>query len=145
MDYADFNGYCKKHVLFWIFFKLLLPFGRYLSYSICIDNRNTIVRQMHYIYYIWTIGDEEMPRTEVVQARMDAQTKAQAVQVFNELNISTSQAITVFFRQVALQRGIPFDLKIPNKVTAETVAKVRRGEELIRVSGIDELRGEIEG
>ena len=86
-----------------------------------------------------------MARTEVVQARMDAQTKAQAVEVFNELNISTSQAITVFFRQVALQRGIPFDLKIPNKVTAETVAKVRRGEELIRVSGIDELRGEIEG
>ena len=86
-----------------------------------------------------------MARTEVVQARMDTQTKAQAVEVFNELNISTSQAITVFFRQVALQRGIPFDLKIPNKVTVETVAKVRRGEDLIRVSGIDELREEIEG
>lgn len=40
------------------------------------------------------------------------------------------EAISMFLTQVALNKGIPFDIKIPNTLTEETLLKVENGEEL---------------
>jgi len=79
-----------------------------------------------------------------IQVRLDKQTKEQAQKVFRTLDISMSEAIKLFLRQVALQRGIPFEIKIPNALTDRTLRESEKGIDLHRVSSVDELFEELE-
>ncbi|MDD4681413.1 MAG: type II toxin-antitoxin system RelB/DinJ family antitoxin [Clostridia bacterium] len=54
-----------------------------------------------------------MARTSNVFARIEPELKKQAESILNELGIPMSNAIGLFLRQVVLQRGIPFDMKLP--------------------------------
>ena len=85
-----------------------------------------------------------MPRTATIQARIDPEIKAKAQEILNKLHISMSEAISLYLTQVTLQQGIPFDLKIPDTLTAETLRKSERGEELHQVNSVDELFKELE-
>ena len=78
-----------------------------------------------------------------VQARIDPQIKEEARGVLDELGMSMSEAIVVYLKQIILRRGIPFEIKLPNKTTIETFEKTDAGQELNRVSGISELAKEL--
>jgi DNA-damage-inducible protein J len=54
-----------------------------------------------------------MARTSNVFARVEPELKEQAETVLNELGIPMSNAISIFLKQVVLQRGIPFEIKLP--------------------------------
>lgn len=54
-----------------------------------------------------------MARTSNVFARVEPEIKEQAEHVLEQLGIPMSNAIGLFLRQVVLQRGIPFDVKLP--------------------------------
>ena len=79
-----------------------------------------------------------------IQVRLDKKTKSQAQKVFKVLDISMSEAIKLFLRQVALQRGIPFEIKIPNALTDKVLRESEEGIDLHRVSSVDQLFEELE-
>ncbi len=54
-----------------------------------------------------------MARTASVFTRVEPSVKEQAEEVLEQLGIPMSNAIGMFLRQVALQRGIPFEMKLP--------------------------------
>lgn len=54
-----------------------------------------------------------MARTSNVFARVEPEIKEQAEQVLERLGIPMSNAVSMFLRQVVLQRGIPFEMKLP--------------------------------
>jgi len=54
-----------------------------------------------------------MAKTANIFARVEPEVKEQAEKVLEHLGISMSNAIDIFLRQVVLQRGIPFDVKLP--------------------------------
>ena len=54
-----------------------------------------------------------MARTSNIFARVEPKIKEQAELVLEQLGIPMSNAIGLFLRQVVLQRGIPFELKLP--------------------------------
>ena len=54
-----------------------------------------------------------MQRTSNVFARVEPEIKEQAERVLSQLGIPMSNAIGLFLRQVIMQRGIPFDMKLP--------------------------------
>jgi len=56
-----------------------------------------------------------MAKTENVFVRVEPQVKKQAEAVLQSLGIPMSNAIGMFLQQVVLQRGIPFDVKLPKK------------------------------
>lgn len=56
-----------------------------------------------------------MARTANVFARVEPEIKEQAESVLDQLGIPMSNAIGMFLRQVVIQRGIPFDMKLPAK------------------------------
>jgi DNA-damage-inducible protein J len=88
-----------------------------------------------------------MARTATIQARIDAKVKTEAQKILDMLNISMSEAISMYLTQVALYRGIPFEVKIPeipNELTAATLRKSEEGKELNEVGGVDELFAEVE-
>jgi DNA-damage-inducible protein J len=85
-----------------------------------------------------------MSSSTTVQVRVDEQTKTQAKKVLDALHLSMSEAICLFLRQVVLHRGIPFEVKIPNALTAKTLRESEEGIDLHRVSSVDELFEELE-
>jgi len=56
-----------------------------------------------------------MARTSNVFARIEPELKEQAEGILIQLGIPMSSAIGMFLRQVVLQRGIPFDIKLPQQ------------------------------
>ena len=64
-------------------------------------------------------------KSETIRARVEPAVKKAAESVFKQLGMSTTDAITIFYRQVALHKGIPFEIKIPN---AKTQAAMREAE-----------------
>ncbi|HBP37351.1 MAG TPA: type II toxin-antitoxin system antitoxin, RelB/DinJ family [Clostridiales bacterium] len=54
-----------------------------------------------------------MARSSNIFARVEPEIKEQAEQVLDQLGIPMSNAIGLFLRQVVMQRGIPFEMKLP--------------------------------
>ena len=54
-----------------------------------------------------------MAKTANVFVRIEPELKEQAEQILDKLGLPISNAINMFLRQVVLQRGIPFDVKLP--------------------------------
>ena len=84
-----------------------------------------------------------MNKSATIQTRIDPRVKNKAQKILNKLNISMSEAISIFLTQVSLTKGIPFEIKLPNEVTEETLSKSENGEELHEVSDINQLFKEL--
>jgi len=65
-------------------------------------------------------------KTGYINARVTPTLKRDAERVLGALGVSTSEAITMFLRQVVLHQGLPFPVRVPN---AETIAKIRAARE----------------
>ena len=55
----------------------------------------------------------KMSRTSTVFTRIEPELKEQAELILAKLGISMSSAMNMFLRQIVLQKGIPFELKLP--------------------------------
>lgn len=56
-----------------------------------------------------------------VRARIDTQLKQEVEEIFKQIGLTTSQAITLFMNRVKYEKGIPFELKIPNAKTLKAI------------------------
>jgi len=63
-----------------------------------------------------------------VRARIDSGLKNEVEVIFHELGLTTSQAITLFFKKVKIEKGIPFELKIPNETTIKAMNEAKNLE-----------------
>ena len=52
-----------------------------------------------------------MKKSATIRARMEPDLKDRAEYIFRKLGLSTTQALTLFYRQVELRNGLPFDLQ----------------------------------
>jgi len=78
-----------------------------------------------------------------IRARCDADLKNAAEAIFKELGISTSQAINMFLAKVKREKGIPFELKIPNETTLEAMQDAQDGINMEAIT-MDTLKAEFE-
>lgn len=53
-----------------------------------------------------------MAKTANLYTRIDPELKEQAEYILNSLGLPPSSAITMFYKQVVLQQGLPFDVKL---------------------------------
>jgi DNA-damage-inducible protein J len=84
-----------------------------------------------------------MARTATIQSRIEPQTKIQAQNILNKLNISLSEAISMYLKQIILHNGIPFDLKIPNQATLQAVEELESGKG-VTFNNTDDLLKDLE-
>lgn len=80
-----------------------------------------------------------MSKTSTVRARMEPDLKDNAEKVFNELGLTSTQAITLFYKQVEIRNGLPFDLVVPNKTTLKTFDQTDAGKDLIVCKDADDM------
>lgn len=78
-------------------------------------------------------------KNAMIRARAPQKLKEKAENIFEELGLSPTEAINLFYRQVCLRNGLPFAVLIPNELTEETLKKSVRGEDIIEVENIEEL------
>ena len=81
-----------------------------------------------------------MAKSETIRARIEPELKQEAETVFSRLGLSTTQAITLFYKQVILQQGLPFAVKIPNADTRKALQDAYDGEDLAEYEGLDALK-----
>lgn len=72
---------------------------------------------------------------------MDSKLKAEAEGVLEALGLNASEAIRLFYTQVALRKGLPFDVKIPNATTRRAMEDIDQGRGLTHYRDADELFG----
>ena len=85
-----------------------------------------------------------MIKSETIQARINPKIKKEAQKILGQLHITMSEAIAMYFTQIALQKGIPFDIKIPNELTAQTLEESEKGKNLHKTNNINDLFKELD-
>jgi DNA-damage-inducible protein J len=84
-----------------------------------------------------------MAKTAFLNARIDPDLKTSAEKVLDGVGVTASQAITMFYRQVVLRRGLPFDVCIPNAETLAAFKEVEDGGGEIHHGSAEDIFNEI--
>jgi len=80
-----------------------------------------------------------MSKSAVVHARIDQATKAATEKVLDALGITPTEAIRLFYRQIAIRKSFPLELHVPNKLTASVLAKSDKNQDIERFNSAAEL------
>lgn len=80
-----------------------------------------------------------MSQSAVIHARIDPETKAVTEKILTSLGLSPTDAIRLFYRQIALRGEFPLELRVPNEITAVALSKAEREEDLERFESADDL------
>jgi DNA-damage-inducible protein J len=80
-----------------------------------------------------------MNKTATIRARIEPRLKREAETLLTRLGLSASQAITIFYRQVTLRRGLPFEVVVPNTTTQKTFADTDAGRNLVVCRDADDM------
>lgn len=65
--------------------------------------------------------------------------KKEVGKILSRLGLNHSSAVNMFYHQVLAQKGIPFDVKIPNKETLKALENSRKRNNLTTYKNSDEL------
>lgn len=80
-----------------------------------------------------------MPKSAMIRARMEPSLKDRAEAMLEQLGLSATTAITLFYRRIIQVRGLPFDLRLPNAATQRAMQDARTGRGVTKAASMDEL------
>ena len=80
-----------------------------------------------------------MTKSAMIRARVDPTLKEEAENILDRLGLSATQAITLFYEQVRLQKGLPFEIRLPNAVTLQTFQDTDDGQNIVRSENVQEM------
>lgn len=80
-----------------------------------------------------------MAATAFVRARVDETLKNEAAAVLAGMGLTVSDVVRIALTKIATEKALPFDLRVPNKLTAETLAKSERGEDVYHAKDAADL------
>jgi len=84
-----------------------------------------------------------MNKNAIVHARIEPNIKEKAEKILNIIGIKPSQAITMFYSQVILRKGMPFRVEIPNVTTLKAIKELDNPAELESYNDVDALFAEL--
>ncbi len=71
-----------------------------------------------------------MAKTANLYARIEPELKERAESILSELGIPASNAISIFYKQIVLQRGLPFSVKLPQSMDMSALTEAQLDTEL---------------
>jgi len=80
-----------------------------------------------------------MAATAFVRARIDETLKEEAATVLAEMGLTVSDVVRIVLTKVAKEKALPFEMRVPNKLTADTLAKSERGEDVHHAKDAEDL------
>lgn len=82
-------------------------------------------------------------KSDMIRARIKPELKQTAEAIFARLGLSTTQAITLFYKQVEIQHGLPFSVQLPNAITEATFKKTDAKKSMRAFKNADSLFKEL--
>ena len=67
-------------------------------------------------------------KTALARALIDPEIKKKAETILKELGLSVSKSFELFYRQIIANRGLPFELQVPNQNTMTAIENSRQGK-----------------
>ncbi|MCK4765321.1 MAG: type II toxin-antitoxin system RelB/DinJ family antitoxin [Candidatus Aminicenantes bacterium] len=80
-----------------------------------------------------------MAQTITLSVRTDKGIKEKVGKILHELGLNHSTAINMYYRLILAQRGIPFEVKLPNETTLKAMEDLEKGKNLERFETAEEL------
>ncbi len=80
-----------------------------------------------------------MPANSIVRARIDENLKQEAAAILATMGLTVSDFVRIGLTRVVSEQGLPFEMKAPNRLTAETLAKSERGEDVHQAEDAKDL------
>jgi DNA-damage-inducible protein J len=80
-----------------------------------------------------------MAATAFVRARIDQTLKDEAAAVLADMGLTVSDVVRIVLTKVAKDKALPFEMRVPNKLTIETLAKSERGEDIHHTEDANDL------
>jgi DNA-damage-inducible protein J len=80
----------------------------------------------------------KLKNDDEVKAKLDSGLKHDVEEILSEIGINHSEAIRMFYKQILIHRGIPFELKlkIPNKTTLKAMKAV---DDVVKFENIEDM------
>jgi DNA-damage-inducible protein J len=80
--------------------------------------------------------------TSMVHIRVDGKIKARAAKTLASMGLTVSDAVRLLLTRIAVEKALPFEVRVPNR---ETVAAMEAGErgEVSRASTVDEMMADL--
>lgn len=78
-------------------------------------------------------------KTAVVRVTIESALKVEAEKILALLGLSPEEAITLFYRQVELHQGLPFEVNMPNSETLKAIEEAISGKNLHRYKSVEEM------
>jgi len=75
-----------------------------------------------------------MPKDAFIRARTTVDLKERVETILARLGMNTSDAINLFFHQVELHNGLPFDVKLPNVETLKALKDLEDNTDITTLS-----------
>lgn len=83
-----------------------------------------------------------MANTSAVYARIDTQLKKNAEEILSQLGITPSSAIQMFYSQIILSRGLPFEARLPFQKPVSIGSMTREEIDVELKKGLDSMKNE---
>ena len=84
-----------------------------------------------------------MSKTANIRARIEPGLKIEVENILAELGLTVSETVHLLCRQIKLRRGLPFDVRIPNEITARTLNASKQGKGVRRFGSKKELYADL--
>jgi len=81
----------------------------------------------------------ETAQTGMIRARVSANLKVEAESILDQIGLSASDAIRMFYRQIILRNGLPFPARIPNATPRKALRGAEAGKNLTRYADADDM------
>ena len=78
----------------------------------------------------------------MVHIRVEKRIKAQAAKTLAAMGLSVSDAVRVLLTRVAVEKALPFAIKVPNATTAAAMQEARKGN-LPSFNSVSDLMGDL--
>lgn len=78
-------------------------------------------------------------RTANIYTRVDPDTKEQAEAILDRLGIPMSNAIGMFLKQIVIQKGIPFEMKLPASTPLSIASMTKEQFDIEMQKGMDDI------
>ena len=78
-------------------------------------------------------------KTAAVHSRIQPEIKEEAERILQRLGLSPTEAIRMFYTQITLRNGLPFDVAIPNDETIKALEDSKNGRNLEQFDSTEEL------
>ena len=73
-----------------------------------------------------------MSKTATIRTRIEPSLKREVEDILCQSGLTASETVHLLYRQIKLQRGLPFEVQIPNALTARTLRASKAGKNVKR-------------